>query len=161
MKTAWNKDKFLIFLNGFYIGRNHYHVIIPSFDNEYLKKNIIFDFPLPDKSQVDIIYMESDEDMDKTELSNNGETVKITFWLTYTNNEIIDLGTNAIENFTYKFGKNDEDPVVIKPSSNTFTVVYDQKTKKYSFDSTINANITINPITYKFIIQFGDALYLS
>ena len=64
MKTAWNKDKFLIFLNGFYIGRNHYHVIIPSFDNEYLKKNIIFDFPLPDKSQVDIIYMESDEDMD-------------------------------------------------------------------------------------------------
>ena len=64
MKTAWNKDKFLIFLNGFYIGRNHYHVIIPSFDNEYLKKNIIFDFPLPDKSQVDIIYMESDDDMD-------------------------------------------------------------------------------------------------
>ena len=26
MKTAWNKDKFLIFLNGFYIGRNHSHV---------------------------------------------------------------------------------------------------------------------------------------
>ena len=95
-------------------------------------------------------------EIDKTELSNNGETAKITFWLTYTNNEIIDLGVNAIENFTYKFGKNDEDPVVIKPSSNTFTVVYDQKTKKYSFDSTINANITINPITYKFIIQFGD-----
>ena len=23
MKTAWNKDKLLIFLNGFYIGRNH------------------------------------------------------------------------------------------------------------------------------------------
>lgn len=95
-------------------------------------------------------------EIDKTELSNNSETVKITFWLTYTNNEIIDLGVNAIENFTYKFGKNDEDPIVIKPSSNTFTVVYDQKTKKYSFDSTINANITINPITYKFIIQFGD-----
>ena len=69
MKTAWNKDKFLIFLNGFYIGRNHYHVIIPSFDNEYLKKNIIFDFPLPDKSQVDIIYMESDEDMDNVKFN--------------------------------------------------------------------------------------------
>ena len=41
MKTAWNKDKFLIFLNGFYIGRNHYHILIPSFDNEYLKKNVV------------------------------------------------------------------------------------------------------------------------
>ena len=69
MKTAWNKDKFLIFLNGFYIGRNHYHVIIPSFDNEYLKKNVVFDFPLPDKSQVDIIYMESDEDMDNVKFN--------------------------------------------------------------------------------------------
>lgn len=99
---------------------------------------------------------ELNAEIDKTEISNNGETVKITFWLTYTNNEIIDLGEDAIGKFIYKFGKNDEKPVAIKPSSNTFTVVYNQKTKKYSFDSTINANLTINPITYKFIIQFGD-----
>ena len=64
MKTAWNENKFLIFVNGLYIGRNHYHVLIPSFNNEYLEKYVVFDFPLPDKSQVNVIYMESDEDMD-------------------------------------------------------------------------------------------------
>lgn len=99
---------------------------------------------------------ELNAEIDYSEIGNEGKTVKITFWLTYTNNEIIDLGEDAIGKFIYKFGKNDEKPVAIKPSSNTFTVVYNQKTKKYSFDSTINANLTINPITYKFIIQFGD-----
>lgn len=64
MRTAWNENKFLIFVNGLYVGRNHYRVLIPSFDNEYLEKYVVFDFPLPDKGQVDVIYMESDEDMD-------------------------------------------------------------------------------------------------
>ena len=64
MKTAWNENKFLIFVNGLYIGRNHYRVLIPSFNNGYLEKYVVFDFPLPDKSQVNVIYMESDEDMD-------------------------------------------------------------------------------------------------
>lgn len=92
----------------------------------------------------------------KTEISNNGDKVTITFWLEYNNNEIIDLGEKAIDNFIYKFGKNNEKPVSIKPSSNTFTVVYNKETKKYSFDSSINANPTINQIKYTFTIQFGD-----
>lgn len=95
-------------------------------------------------------------EIDYPEIGNEGKTVKITFYLQYNNGEIIDLGANAIDRFIYKFGKNDEKPVAIKPSNNTFTVVYDQKTKKYSFDSIINANLTVNQITYKFIIQFGD-----
>ena len=38
---------------------------------------------------------------DKTEISNNGDTVKITFYLQYNNGEIIDLGEGAIRNFNY------------------------------------------------------------
>lgn len=85
--------------------------------------------------------------IDKTEISNNGDTVKITFYLQYNNGEIIDLGENAIDKFIYNFDNK------INSHSN---VVYDEKTKKYSFDSLINENLTTEGKIYKFSIQFGD-----
>lgn len=84
--------------------------------------------------------------IDKTEISNNGDTVKITFYLHYNNGEIIDLGENAIDKFIYNFDNK------INSHSN---VVYDKKTKKYSFDSLINENLTTEEKTYTFSIRFG------
>lgn len=94
---------------------------------------------------------ELNAEIDKTEISNNGETVKITFWLTYTNNEIIDLGANAISKFIYSLnGK------VLTPGENDFNVSYNSTSKKYSFDYKIDANLTTEGKTYTFSIQFGD-----
>ena len=44
---------------------------------------------------------ELNADIKKTEIKNNGDTVKITFYLQYNNGEIIDLGEGAIGNFVY------------------------------------------------------------
>ena len=62
--TAWNSDKFMIFMNGLFIGRNRYRMVIPTRYNNYNTKTIIFDFSLPDKGQIDVIYIDNDEDMD-------------------------------------------------------------------------------------------------
>lgn len=82
----------------------------------------------------------------KTEISNNGETVKITFYLQYNNGEIIDLGEKAIGNFVYSLNNN----------KHNFNVTYDSESKKYSFDYKIDANPTTEEKTYTFSIQFGD-----
>lgn len=63
--TAWNKDKFLFFINGKYIGRNHYKMIIPSPNNGYKYKKVIFDFLIPSSAQLDTIYVESDDNFDE------------------------------------------------------------------------------------------------
>lgn len=88
---------------------------------------------------------ELNADIDNTEISNNGDTVKITFYLQYNNGEIIDLGEKAIGNFTYSLNNN----------KHNFNVIYDSESKKYSFDYTIDANLTTEKKTYKFSIQFG------
>lgn len=83
--------------------------------------------------------------IDKTEISNNGDTVKITFYLQYNNGEIIDLGKDAIGNFVYSLNNN----------KHNFNVTYDSESKKYSFDYKIDANPTTEEKTYTFSIQFG------
>ena len=88
--------------------------------------------------------------INKTEISNNGEKVTITFWLEYINNEIIDLGEKAIGKFTYILNQTS-----LTPGTNNFIVTYDSESKKYSFDYNINANPTAGKKTYTFSIQFG------
>lgn len=88
--------------------------------------------------------------IDKTEISNNGDTVKITFYLQYNNGEIIDLGEKAIGNFTYILNQTS-----LTPGTNNFNVTYDSESKKYSFDYKIDANPTTEEKTYTFSIQFG------
>ena len=94
---------------------------------------------------------ELNANISSSEISNNGETVKITFWLTYTNNEIIDLGANAIEKFKYILNSEE-----LTPGENDFNVSYNSKSKKYSFDYKIDANLTTEGKTYTFSIQFGN-----
>lgn len=81
----------------------------------------------------------------KTEISNNGETVKITFWLEY-DGEIIDLGEGAIGKFIYN----------LNGTEHNFNVTYDSNSRTYSFDYEIDANPTLEQNTYTFSIQFGD-----
>lgn len=88
--------------------------------------------------------------INKTEISNNGEKVTITFWLEYINNEIIDLGEGAIGKFLYSLNQTS-----LTPGTNNFIVTYDSESKKYSFDYNINANHTAGKKTYTFSIQFG------
>ena len=88
---------------------------------------------------------ELNADIDKTEIKNNGDTVKITFYLQYNNGEIIDLGKDAIGNFVYSLNDN----------KHNFNVTYDSESKKYSFDYKIDANLTTEKKTYTFSIQFG------
>lgn len=83
--------------------------------------------------------------IDNTEISNNGDTVKITFYLQYNNGEIIDLGEKAIGNFVYSLNDN----------KHNFNVTYDSESKKYSFDYEIDANPTTEEKTYTFSIRFG------
>lgn len=90
-------------------------------------------------------------EIDKPEISNKGDTVKITFYLQYNNGEIIDLGKDAIGNFIYKLNSTQ-----LKPGINNFIVSYNSTSKKYSFDYSIGPNLTTSNKTYKFIIQFGD-----
>lgn len=89
--------------------------------------------------------------IDKTKISNNGDTVKITFYLQYNNGEIIDLGEKAIGNFTYILNQTS-----LIPGTNNFIVTYNSELKKYSFDYEIDANLTLEQNTYTFSIQFGD-----
>lgn len=85
-------------------------------------------------------------EIDKPEISNKGDTVKITFYLQYNNGEIIDLGKGAIGNFVYSLNNN----------KHNFNVTYDSESKKYSFDYKIDANLTTEEKTYTFSIRFGD-----
>lgn len=89
---------------------------------------------------------ELNANISSSEISNNGDTVKITFYLQYNNDEIIDLGEKAIGNFVYSLNDN----------KHNFNVTYDSESKKYSFDYKIDANPTTEEKTYTFSIQFGD-----
>ena len=93
---------------------------------------------------------ELNADINKTEIKNNGDTVKITFYLQYNNGEIIDLGEGAIGNFVYSLNQTS-----LTPGTNNFIVTYDSELKKYSFDYTIDENLTTEDKTYTFSIQFG------
>lgn len=93
---------------------------------------------------------ELNADINKTEIKNNGDTVKITFYLQYNNGEIIDLGEGAIGNFVYSLNQTS-----LTPGTNNFIVTYDSELKKYSFDYTIDENLTTEQKTYTFSIQFG------
>lgn len=88
--------------------------------------------------------------INKTKIKNNGDTVKITFYLQYNNGEIIDLGEGAIGNFVYSLNSTS-----LTPGTNNFIVTYDSELKKYSFDYTIDENLTTEQKTYTFSIQFG------
>lgn len=88
---------------------------------------------------------ELNANISSSEISNNGDTVKITFYLQYNNGEIIDLGEKAIGNFVYSLNNN----------KHNFNVTYDSESKKYSFDYKIDANPTTEKKTYTFSIQFG------
>lgn len=90
-------------------------------------------------------------DISKTEIKSNGDTVKITFYLQYNNGEIIDLGEGAIGKFLYSLNQTS-----LTPGTNNFIVTYDSELKKYSFDYTIDENLTTEGKTYIFSIQFGD-----
>ena len=90
--------------------------------------------------------------IDKTEISNNGDTVKITFYLQYNNGEIIDLGEGAIKKFNYDLITNISTQLI---PGKTINVTYDSESKKYSFDYEIDANPTTEGKTYTFSIQFG------
>ncbi|WQJ51103.1 MAG: hypothetical protein [phage Lak_Megaphage_RVC_AP4_GC26] len=90
-------------------------------------------------------------DISKTEIKSNGDTVKITFYLQYNNGEIIDLGEGAIGKFLYCLNQTS-----LTPGTNNFIVTYDSELKKYSFDYTIDENLTTEGKTYTFSIQFGD-----
>lgn len=90
-------------------------------------------------------------DISKTEIKSNGDTVKITFYLQYNNGEIIDLGEGAIGKFLYSLNSTS-----LIPGTNNFIVTYDSELKKYSFDYTIDENLTTEGKTYTFSIQFGD-----
>ena len=90
-------------------------------------------------------------DINKTEIKSNGDTVKITFYLQYNNGEIIDLGEGAIGKFVYSLNS-----TLLTPGTNNFIVTYDSELKKYSFDYTIDENLTTEWKTYTFSIQFGD-----
>ena len=90
-------------------------------------------------------------DISKTEIKSNGDTVKITFYLQYNNGEIIDLGEGAIGKFLYSLNQTS-----LIPGTNNFIVTYDSELKKYSFDYTIDENLTTEQKTYTFSIQFGD-----
>lgn len=94
---------------------------------------------------------ELNADISKTEIKNNGDTVKITFYLQYNNGEIIDLGEGAIGNFLYSLNQ-----ASLTPGTNNFIVIYNSELKIYSFDYTIDENLTTEGKTYKFSIQFGD-----
>lgn len=93
---------------------------------------------------------ELNADISKTEISNNGDTVKITFYLQYNNGEIIDLGEDAIRKFVYSLNQTS-----LTPGTNNFIVTYDSELTKYSFDYTIDENLTTEEKTYTFSIQFG------
>lgn len=88
---------------------------------------------------------ELNANISSSEISNNGDTVKIIFYLQYNNGEIIDLGEKAIGNFVYKLNNN----------KHNFNVTYDSESKKYSFNYKIDANPTTEEKTYTFSIQFG------
>lgn len=88
--------------------------------------------------------------INKTKIKNNGDTVKITFYLQYNNGEIIDLGEGAIGNFVYSLNQTS-----LTPGTNNFIVTYDSELTKYSFYYTIDENLTTEEKTYTFSIQFG------
>lgn len=89
------------------------------------------------------------------QIGNNGKTIKITFWLEY-DGEKVDLGEDAIRNFNYYLNINNSlNSTSLTPGTNNFIVTYDSELKKYSFDYTIDENLTTEEKTYTFSIQFG------
>lgn len=60
-KTAWNKDKFIIFQNGYLMNKGVFTFIIPSFDNDYSKKYIYSTAMFKKNNRIDIYYIESDD----------------------------------------------------------------------------------------------------
>ena len=60
-KTAWNKNKFLIFQDGYLMNNGLFTFIIPSFDNTYLKKMVYSTAKFKQNSRIDIYYIESED----------------------------------------------------------------------------------------------------
>lgn len=58
-KTAWNPDRFIIFQDGYLMNHGLFTYIIPSFDNNYLRKYIYSASKFKKNSRVDIYYIES------------------------------------------------------------------------------------------------------
>ena len=63
-RTAYNPDKYLIFVSGRLLNKANYEIIIPSPYNTYSKKVIYFFCNIPDNAQIDVYYIESDDNFD-------------------------------------------------------------------------------------------------
>ena len=68
-KTAYNKEKFLIFKDGYLMNSGLFTYIIPSFENNYLKKIIYSTVKFEKDSRIDIFYVESDDNFNKLPIS--------------------------------------------------------------------------------------------
>lgn len=62
--TAYNPDKYLIFVSGRLLNKANYEILIPSPYNNYSKKVIYFFCNIPDNAQIDVYYIESDDNFD-------------------------------------------------------------------------------------------------
>lgn len=58
-ETSWNKDKYLIFRNGFLLNKSFYDIIIPDWNNSYKNKIIYFMSGLYTNDYIDIFYIEN------------------------------------------------------------------------------------------------------
>ena len=119
-KTAWNKEKFIIFKDGYLMNSGLFTYIIPSFENNYLKKIIYSTVKFEKNSRVDIFYIESDDNFNRlpisrdvylgalkyTAIKNNERIIKIpyphekykqtSFFIFNENGEYLDANTDYV-----------------------------------------------------------------
>ena len=68
-KTAWNPEKFIVFQDGYLMNHGLFTYIIPSFDNNYLRKYIYSTSKFKKNSRIDIYYIESDDNFNSLPIS--------------------------------------------------------------------------------------------
>lgn len=90
-KTAWNKKKFIIFQNGYLMNSGLFTYIIPTFDNNYLKKVIYSTAPFNKNSRIDIYYIEANEDFDKLPISRDVYLGALKYTATKNNERLIKI----------------------------------------------------------------------
>lgn len=121
-KTAWNKDKFIIFQNGYLMNSNVFTYIIPTFNNDYLKKIIYSTVKFSKDSRIDIYYIESKDNFNQlpisrdiylsaikhTAIRNNERVIEIpsnykSFFIFNRNGEYLDEGTDYVISIDRKY----------------------------------------------------------
>ena len=89
MNTAWNKDKFIVFRNGYLMNSGSLIFIIPSLNNNYKEKRVYSTVKFNKNDKIDIYYIENNDVFNNVVINNDVYIGSVKYIATKNNERII------------------------------------------------------------------------